>query len=193
MTNQAGKEKGGRETYPVLPLRDIWSFRTDCAVFAAAEVDQCVEGSCARQAILLAPQEARRRRSLARCHFQMERLPVLQLLKCCGTREVLRRGTARAKVVRYVDNADYSRRSRARCEAVVPRTRSRPWPALPFPIRELRQANKKISPEVLGTIGQIEDYSKWPTPSPRTWPSRRRQAGSAEVTTLSTGWSASTR
>ena len=96
--------------------------------------------------------------------YQMGTLAsVLQLLKLPdGTVKVLVEGTARAKVVRYADNADYFE---AEVERVVESVGSKDEiealaRSAVSQFESYVKLNKKISPEVLGTIGQIEDYSK---------------------------------
>ena len=88
---------------------------------------------------------------------------VLQLLKLPdGTVKVLVEGTARAKVVRYVDNADYFEAEVERvAEAVGSKDEVEALArSAVSQFESYVKLNKKISPEVLGTIGQIEDYSK---------------------------------
>ena len=88
---------------------------------------------------------------------------VLQLLKLPdGTVKVLVEGTARAKVVRYVDNADYFEAEVERvAEAVGSKDEIEALArSAVSQFESYVKLNKKISPEVLGTIGQIEDYSK---------------------------------
>ena len=54
--------------------------------------------------------------------------------------------------------------------------------------------NKKISPEVLGTISQIEDYSKLAdTIASHLAIKISDKQDMLEITTVSSGWSASTR
>ena len=96
--------------------------------------------------------------------YQMGTLAsVLQLLKLPdGTVKVLVEGTARAKVVRYTANPDYFEAEVERIsdtlgakdeiEALARSAVSQ--------FESYVKLNKKISPEVLGTISQIEDYSK---------------------------------
>ena len=88
---------------------------------------------------------------------------MLQLLKLPdGTVKVLVEGTQRARIVRYTDNPDYFEAEVARVEETI---------GAKDEIEALARSavsqfesyvklNKKISPEVLGTIAQIEDYSK---------------------------------
>jgi ATP-dependent Lon protease len=96
--------------------------------------------------------------------YQMGTLAsVLQLLKLPdGTVKVLVEGTTRAKVVRYTENAEHfeaevervveSLGAKDEIEALARSAISQ--------FESYVKLNKKISPEVLGTISQIEDYSK---------------------------------
>jgi ATP-dependent Lon protease len=88
---------------------------------------------------------------------------VLQLLKLPdGTVKVLVEGTARTKVIRYVPNPDYFE---AEVEAVVEAQGSKDEiealaRSAASQFENYVKLNKKISPEVLANIGQIDDYSK---------------------------------
>ena len=162
------KEKGGKETYPVLPLRDIVVFPYMIVpLFVGREksINALEEVMRADKQILLAAQKnAGDDDPAPDAIYQMGTLAsVLQLLKLPdGTVKVLVEGTARAKVVRYVDNADYfeaevervteSVGSKDEIEALARSAVSQ--------FESYVKLNKKISPEVLGTIGQIDDYSK---------------------------------
>ncbi|MEQ1715078.1 MAG: endopeptidase La, partial [Hyphomicrobium sp.] len=88
---------------------------------------------------------------------------VLQLLKLPdGTVKVLVEGSARAKVVRYTTNDNYF-------EAEVERVVDQPGAkdelealsrSVITQFESYVKLNKKVSPEVLGTVSQIEDYAK---------------------------------
>ena len=88
---------------------------------------------------------------------------VLQLLKLPdGTVKVLVEGSARAKVVRYTANENYF-------EAEVERVVDQPGAkdelealsrSVITQFESYVKLNKKVSPEVLGTVSQIEDYAK---------------------------------
>ena len=162
------KDKGGKEAYPVLPLRDIVVFPYMIVpLFVGREksINALEEVMRADKQILLAAQKnAGDDDPAPDAIFQMGTLAsVLQLLKLPdGTVKVLVEGTARAKVVRYVDNAEYFEAevervnepvgSKDEIEALARSAVSQ--------FESYVKLNKKISPEVLGTIGQIEDYSK---------------------------------
>ena len=162
------RDKGGKETYPVLPLRDIVVFPYMIVpLFVGREksINALEEVMRADKQILLAAQKnAGDDDPAPEAIYQMGTLAsVLQLLKLPdGTVKVLVEGTARAKVARYVANPEYFE---AEVERVVE------VPGAKDEIEALARSaasqfesyvklNKKISPEVLANIGQIEDYSK---------------------------------
>ncbi len=88
---------------------------------------------------------------------------VLQLLKLPdGTVKVLVEGTARAKVLRYTDNPNYFEAEVERIRETVG-TKGEIEALARSAVSQFEnyvKLNKKISPEVLGTVAQIEDYSK---------------------------------
>ena len=162
------RDKGGKDVYPVLPLRDIVVFPYMIVpLFVGREksINALEEVMRSDKQILLAAQKnAGDDDPAPDAIYQVGTLAsVLQLLKLPdGTVKVLVEGTARAKVVRYTDNADYF-------EAEVERVAEGLGAA--DEIEALARSavsqfesyvklNKKISPEVLGTASQIEDYSK---------------------------------
>jgi ATP-dependent Lon protease len=163
-----GRERGARETYPVLPLRDIVVFPYMIVpLFVGREksINALEEVMRADKQILLAAQKnAGDDDPAPDAIYQMGTLAsVLQLLKLPdGTVKVLVEGTARAKVVRYVDNLEYFE---AEVERVAETVGSKDEiealaRSAVSQFESYVKLNKKISPEVLGTIGQIEDYSK---------------------------------
>jgi ATP-dependent Lon protease len=166
-TKQA-RDKGGKEIYPVLPLRDIVVFPYMIVpLFVGREksINALEEVMRSDKQILLAAQKnAGDDDPAPDAIYQMGTLAsVLQLLKLPdGTVKVLVEGTTRARVVRYTENTDFF-------EAEVERVPESAGAA--DEIEALARSavsqfesyvklNKKISPEVLGTISQIEDYSK---------------------------------
>jgi ATP-dependent Lon protease len=162
------KEKGGKETYPVLPLRDIVVFPYMIVpLFVGREksINALEEVMRADKQILLAAQKnAGDDDPAPDAIYQMGTLAsVLQLLKLPdGTVKVLVEGTARAKVVRYVPNSDYFE---AEVEPVVEAEGSKDEiealaRSAASQFESYVKLNKKISPEVLANIGQIDDYSK---------------------------------
>jgi len=167
-TTQSREKGGGREVYPVLPLRDIVVFPYMIVpLFVGREksINALEEVMRSDKQILLAAQKnAGDDDPAPDAIYQMGTLAsVLQLLKLPdGTVKVLVEGTARAKVTRYTENPEYF-------EAEVERVAE--TPGAKDEIEALARSavsqfesyvklNKKISPEVLGTISQIEDYSK---------------------------------
>src|SRR5262244_3460539 len=164
-----GKERGGgREIYPVLPLRDIVAFPYMIVpLFVGREksinaLEEVMRSD--KQILLSAQKNAGDDDPAPDAIYQVGTLAsVLQLLKLPdGTVKVLVEGTARAKVVRYTDNPDYFEAEVERVaetlgandeiEALARSAVSQ--------FESYVKLNKKISPEVLGTISQIEDYSK---------------------------------
>jgi ATP-dependent Lon protease len=88
---------------------------------------------------------------------------VLQLLKLPdGTVKVLVEGSARAKVVRYVDNPNYFEAEVERiADTVGSKDEVEALSRSTFAqFESYVKLNKKISPEVLGNISQIDDHSK---------------------------------
>ncbi len=162
------RDKGGKETYPVLPLRDIVVFPYMIVpLFVGREksINALEEVMRADKQILLAAQKnAGDDDPAPEAIYQMGTLAsVLQLLKLPdGTVKVLVEGTARAKVVRYVANPEYFE---AEVERVVEAPGSKDEiealaRSAASQFESYVKLNKKISPEVLANIGQIEDYSK---------------------------------
>src|SRR6478609_863727 len=157
-----------RDSYPVLPLRDIVVFPYMIVpLFVGREksINALEEVMRSDKQILLAAQKnAGDDDPAPDAIYQMGTLAsVLQLLKLPdGTVKVLVEGTARAKVVRYTENPDYFEAEVERVaegvgasdeiEALARSAVSQ--------FESYVKLNKKISPEVLGTISQIEDYSK---------------------------------
>jgi ATP-dependent Lon protease len=166
---RATREKaGGRELYPVLPLRDIVVFPYMIVpLFVGREksINALEEVMRSDKHILLAAQKnAGDDDPAVDAIFEMGTLAsVLQLLKLPdGTVKVLVEGTTRARIVRYTDNPDFFEAevervgetigSKEEIEALARSAVSQ--------FESYVKLNKKISPEVLGTVSQIEDYSK---------------------------------
>ena len=163
------KDKGqGRDLYPVLPLRDIVVFPYMIVpLFVGREksINALEEVMRTDKHILLAAQKnAGDDDPATDAIYTVGTLAsVLQLLKLPdGTVKVLVEGTARARIKRYTDNADYFEAEIERIaedlgakdevEALARSAVSQ--------FESYVKLNKKISPEVLGNINQIEDYSK---------------------------------
>src|SRR6516162_7267357 len=145
------RDKGGKDIYPVLPLRDIVVFPYMIVpLFVGREksinaLEEVMRSD--KQILLSAQKNAGDDDPAPDAIYPTGTLAsVLQLLKLPdGTVKVLVEGTARARVRRYTENVDY-------IEALARSAVSQ--------FESFVKLNKKISPEVLGTISQIEDYSK---------------------------------
>jgi ATP-dependent Lon protease len=158
----------GRELYPVLPLRDIVVFPYMIVpLFVGREksIAALEEVMRADKQILLAAQKnAGDDEPATDAIFEVGTLAsVLQLLKLPdGTVKVLVEGTARAKIKRYTDNTDYFEAEVDKIPDIVGakdevEALSR---SAVSQFENYVKLNKKISPEVLGTISQIEEPSK---------------------------------
>jgi ATP-dependent Lon protease len=164
-----GKEKGaGPEFFPVLPLRDIVVFPYMIVPLfvgrekSIAALEEVMRSD--RHILLAAQKNAGDDDPAAEGIYQVGTLAsVLQLLKLPdGTVKVLVEGTARARIKRYTENAEYFEAEIERIaeetgaedeiEALARSTVSQ--------FESYVKLNKKVSQEVLGTISQIDDYSK---------------------------------
>jgi ATP-dependent Lon protease len=159
---------GGREMFPVLPLRDIVVFpHMIVPLFVGRErsISALEEVMRTDRHILLAAQKnAGDDDPATDAIYEMGTLAaVLQLLKLPdGTVKVLVEGTQRAKIVRYTENADYYEAEVERvAETVGAKDEIEALArSAVSQFESYVKLNKKISPEVLGTLGQIDDYSK---------------------------------
>ena len=167
-TVQTKDKAGGKETYPVLPLRDIVVFPYMIVpLFVGRErsISALEEVMRSDKHILLAAQKnAGDDDPATDAIYEMGTLAsVLQLLKLPdGTVKVLVEGTQRARIVRFTDNADYFEAEVARVvESVGAKDEIEALArSAVSQFESYVKLNKKISPEVLGTLGQIDDYSK---------------------------------
>ncbi len=170
MSNEkpTNEKANGVELYPVLPLRDIVVFPYMIVpLFVGREksIAALEEVMRAEKLILLAAQKnAGDDDPATDAIFEMGTLAtVLQLLKLPdGTVKVLVEGTSRARIKRYTENAAYFE---AEVEKVAEKVGSKTEiealaRSAVTQFENYVKLNKKISPEVLGTIAQIEDYSK---------------------------------
>ncbi|MCM2503576.1 endopeptidase La [Aureimonas altamirensis] len=162
-------QAGSPETlYPVLPLRDIVVFpHMIVPLFVGREksIKALEEVMGADKQILLATQRnATDEDPAPDAIYEIGTLAnVLQLLKLPdGTVKVLVEGISRAHIDRFTDRAEWHE---AVASIVPPRAED------PVEIEALARSvisefenyvklNKKISPEVVGAAGQIDDYSK---------------------------------
>jgi len=167
-TKPVRDKAAGPEFFPVLPLRDIVVFPYMIVpLFVGREksIAALEEVMRSERHILLAAQKnAGDDDPAAEGIYEVGTLAsVLQLLKLPdGTVKVLVEGTARARIKRYTDNADFFEAEIERIaeetgaedeiEALARSTVSQ--------FESYVKLNKKVSQEVLGTISQIDDYSK---------------------------------
>jgi ATP-dependent Lon protease len=167
-TNPSEIIEGAPELYPVLPLRDIVVFPYMIVpLFVGREKSIAALEEVMRtdkQILLVAQKNASDDEPTADGIYDMGTLAsVLQLLKLPdGTVKVLVEGTRRAMISRYTDKENYfeaeidpveeSVGAEDEIEALARSVVSQ--------FESYVKLNKKISPEVLGTASQIEDYSK---------------------------------
>ncbi len=161
-------KSAGRELFPVLPLRDIVVFPYMIVpLFVGREksINALEEVMRTEKQILLAAQKnASDDDPSTDAIYQVGTLAsVLQLLKLPdGTVKVLVEGTARARVVNYTAKSEYFEAEVERI-AETPGNKDELEALARSAVTQFEsyvKLNKKISPEVLGNIGQIEDYSK---------------------------------
>jgi ATP-dependent Lon protease len=167
--SKPGRDKGaGPEFFPVLPLRDIVVFPYMIVPLfvgrekSIAALEEVMRSD--RHILLAAQKNAGDDDPAAEAIYNVGTLAsVLQLLKLPdGTVKVLVEGTARARIKSYTQNADYFEAEIERIaeetgaedeiEALARSTVSQ--------FESYVKLNKKVSQEVLGTISQIDDYSK---------------------------------
>jgi ATP-dependent Lon protease len=159
---------GETRAFPVLPLRDIVVFpHMIVPLFVGREksIRALEEVMRSDTYILLATQKnASDDDPATDAIFEVGTLAsVLQLLKLPdGTVKVLVEGAERAKVVSYSDRADYYEANAlvlgdATGEQVEAEAMAR---SVITEFENYVKLNKKVSPEVLGVVQQIQDYSK---------------------------------
>jgi ATP-dependent Lon protease len=158
----------GKELFPVLPLRDIVVFPYMVVpLFVGREksIAALEEVMRADKQILLAAQKnAGDDDPAPDAIYEIGTLAsVLQLLKLPdGTVKVLVEGNTRAKIVRYTTNANYFEAEVERV-AEVPGAKDELEALARSVVTQFEsyvKLNKKVSPEVLSNVGQIEDYAK---------------------------------
>jgi ATP-dependent Lon protease len=162
------RDKAAKDTFPVLPLRDIVVFpHMIVPLFVGREksinaLEEVMRSD--KQILLTAQKNAGDDDPAGDAIYEVGTLAsVLQLLKLPdGTVKVLVEGAVRAKIVRYTNRQEYF-------EAEVVRTPEQTGPKEEMEalarsaisqFESYVKLNKKISPEVLGTVSQIEDHSK---------------------------------
>ncbi len=165
---QTKDKAAGKGLYPVLPLRDIVVFPymiVPLFVGRDKSINALEEVMRSDKHILLAAQKnAGDDDPATDAIYPVGTLAsVLQLLKLPdGTVKVLVEGTSRARIVRYTENPDYFE---AEVEPVPEDTGAKDEiealaRSAVTQFESYVKLNKKISPEVLGNVAQIEDYSK---------------------------------
>ncbi len=158
----------GKGLYPVLPLRDIVVFPymiVPLFVGRDKSINALEEVMRSDKHILLAAQKnAGDDDPATDAIYPVGTLAsVLQLLKLPdGTVKVLVEGTSRARITRYTENPEYFE---AEVEQVPEDTGAKDEiealaRSAVTQFESYVKLNKKISPEVLGNVAQIEDYSK---------------------------------
>jgi ATP-dependent Lon protease len=167
-TPRALEASGSQEVYPVLPLRDIVVFpHMIVPLFVGREksIRALEEVMRNETPILLATQKnASDDDPDASAIFDIGTLAsVLQLLKLPdGTVKVLVEGQSRARILDYTDRSDYFEASAVALaeEAGDPVEIEALARSVIAEFDSYVKLNKKVSPEVLGAVSQIEDYSK---------------------------------
>ena len=169
-TKPSTTNEGAPELYPVLPLRDIVVFPYMIVPLfvgrekSIAALEEVMRSD--KQILLVAQKNASDDEPSTEGIYQMGTLAsVLQLLKLPdGTVKVLVEGTRRASIKRYTENESYFEAEIERVEETVGAEGEIEALArsVVSQFESYVKLNKKISPEVLGTASQIEDYSKLP-------------------------------
>src|SRR5881296_762493 len=159
---------GETRAYPVLPLRDIVVFPHMIAPLFVGRKKSILaleEVMRSDTFILLAAQKnASDDDPATEAIYEVGTLAsVLQLLKLPdGTVKVLVEGAERAKILKYSDRADYYEANAAALEDVAGE-RVETEALARSVVNEFEgyvKLNKKVSPEVVGVVQQIEDYAK---------------------------------
>jgi len=166
MTNITSAASGG--TYPVLPLRDIVVFpHMIVPLFVGREKSiralEEVMGSDRQIMLVTQINASDDDPDTSAIHKVGTVANVLQLLKLPdGTVKVLVEGKGRAKIEEYTDREDFYEATAALLDEpeedpVENEALSR---SVVSEFESYVKLNKKISPEVVGAAGQIDDYSK---------------------------------
>ncbi len=159
---------GGRGVFPVLPLRDIVVFpHMIVPLFVGREksilaLEEVMRND--KQIVLATQKNASDDDPEIDQIYEVGALAtVLQLLKLPdGTVKVLVEGQSRARILSYTDRADYFEASAETIDdddldEIEVEAMSR---SVIAEFEGYVKLNKKVSPEVLGSVTQIEDYSK---------------------------------
>ena len=155
-------------TYPVLPLRDIVVFpHMVVPLFVGREksiraLEEVMRAD--NQILLVTQREASDDDPKPERLFKIGTLAtVLQLLKLPdGTVKVLVEGTARAEIASFTERADYFEAEVETVdEAAYDETEAQALArSVVTEFENYVKLNKKISPEVISAVGQIEDFAK---------------------------------
>ena len=158
----------GSGTYPVLPLRDIVVFpHMVVPLFVGREksiraLEEVMRAD--NQILLVTQREAGDDDPKPERLFNIGTLAtVLQLLKLPdGTVKVLVEGTARAEIESFTDRADFFEADASLVEeAEYDETEAQALArSVVSEFENYVKLNKKISPEVISAVGQIEDHAK---------------------------------
>ncbi|KAB0681967.1 endopeptidase La [Aureimonas leprariae] len=168
MSNKTNEDQSGATLYPVLPLRDIVVFpHMIVPLFVGREKSikalEEVMGAD-KQILLLTQKNAGDEDPTAEAMYDLGTVAnVLQLLKLPdGTVKVLVEGMTRARITSFSPRTEWHEAS----ASIVP-TADEDQVELEALARSVVsefenyvKLNKKISPEVVGAAGQIDDYSK---------------------------------
>ncbi|MBJ3774586.1 endopeptidase La [Acuticoccus mangrovi] len=164
----AARPASGNGTYPVLPLRDIVVFpHMVVPLFVGREksiraLEEVMRAD--NQILLVTQREAGDDDPNPEGLFPIGTLAtVLQLLKLPdGTVKVLVEGATRAKVETFTDREDYFEAKAATVdEPSFDETEAQALSrSVVSEFENYVKLNKKISPEVIAAVGQIEDYAK---------------------------------
>ncbi len=156
------------DLFPVLPLRDIVVFPHMIApLFVGREksihaLEEVMRAE--KQILLVTQQNPSEDEPKPETLFNVGTLAsVLQLLKLPdGTVKVLVEGSGRAEIRRFTDNESYYEAHAFRLPEVIGDTVEAEALArsVMTEFENYVKLNKKISPEVVGAVGQIDDYSK---------------------------------
>ncbi len=159
---------GPADVYPVLPLRDIVVFpHMIVPLFVGREksinaLEQVMRDD--KQILLVTQKDAADDDPAPESIYTMGTVAsVLQLLKLPdGTVKVLVEGSERAKLLKYTENADFYE-AEAEVLQDVPGSDDEMEALARSAIAQFEsyvKLNKKVPPEVLGSVTQIDDYSK---------------------------------
>src|ERR1700674_1961535 len=159
---------GDTRAYPVLPLRDIVVFPhmiVPLFVGRKKSIGALEEGMRSDTFILLTTQKnASDDDPATEAIYEVGTLAsVLQLLKLPdGTVKVLVEGAQRAKVLKYTDRSEYyEAEAVALGDTMGERVEAEAFArAVTRGFESYVKLNKKVSPQVVGVVQQIEDYAK---------------------------------